>query len=88
MALFDAQAALQDVLSNVFVHDVEPAVSVRALAIADQLRQRASYDAQYLALAEHLGCELWTADERFWNAARPAFPQVRWVGEIRTGTAT
>ena len=41
-----------------------PNLHVRALQLASQLRQGAAYDAHYLALAESLSCELWTADRR------------------------
>jgi predicted nucleic acid-binding protein len=51
-----------------------------ALGLADRLRQDAVYDAHYLALAETLGCELWTADERLYRAASGSFAQVRWLG--------
>lgn len=40
----------------------------RALELADQLWQDAAYDADYLALANTMDCELWTADERFYRA--------------------
>ena len=53
----------------------------RALELASQLDQGAIYDAHYLALAESLGCDLWTADVRFYRAARPSVGNVRWVGE-------
>ncbi|MYB40772.1 MAG: type II toxin-antitoxin system VapC family toxin [Chloroflexi bacterium] len=53
----------------------------RALELASQLDQGAVYDAHYLALADALGCDLWTADERFYRAARPSVDNVRWVGE-------
>ncbi len=33
-----------------------------------RLNRAAAYDSFYLALAESLGCELWTADQRLHNA--------------------
>ena len=53
---------------------------VRALALANEFDQRASYDAHYLALAEELDCEFWTADARFYRAAAPAVDRVRLLG--------
>ena len=58
-----------------------PEIHVRALQLASQLKQNAAYDAHYLALAESLGCELWTAHERFYRAASPSIDNVRWLGE-------
>ncbi len=58
-----------------------PRIYGRALALAGQLGQGATYDAHYLALAETLGCELWTADRRFYRAVHPVVERVRWVGE-------
>lgn len=54
---------------------------VRALELASELRQGAAYDAHYLALAEALGCELWTADERFYRAASASVANARWLGD-------
>ena len=59
-----------------------PGLHVRALQLASQLKQNAAYDAHYLALAESVGCELWTADERFYRAASPSIGNVRWIGEF------
>lgn len=56
-------------------------VQRRALEIAEQFKQAKAYDAQYLALAEHLGCELWTADRRMYNRVKDHLPWVRWVEE-------
>ncbi|MXY36219.1 MAG: type II toxin-antitoxin system VapC family toxin [Dehalococcoidia bacterium] len=54
----------------------------RALEMASELRQGAAYDAHYLALAEALGCEYWTADDRFYRAATTAFPFVHSLGAV------
>ena len=59
-----------------------PDLHVRALQLASLLKQNAAYDAHYLALAESFGCELWTADERFYRAASPSIDNVRWLGEF------
>ena len=59
-----------------------PNLHVRALQLASQLKQNAAYDAHYLALAESFGCELWTADVRFYRAASPSVDNVRWLGEF------
>jgi predicted nucleic acid-binding protein len=53
----------------------------RAWEIAEQYSLPTAYDAHYLALAETLGCELWTADRRLVNALRGALPWVRWLGD-------
>ena len=47
-----------------------------ALDRAYQLNLSASYDAHYLALAERLGIEFWTGDERLYNSVRH---QLSWV---------
>lgn len=65
--------------------EVVPATVERhqsALEWAERLGQARTYDAQYLALAEHLGSVFWTADQRLVNRARQLGVEwVRWVGE-------
>ena len=43
------------------------------------LNRAAAYDSFYLALAETLGCELWTADKRLTRAVNR--PWVHWAGK-------
>ncbi len=66
--------------SRLELHET-PALHGRALQLASELEQGAAYDAHYLALAESLDCELWTADERFFRAASAVSSNVRWIGE-------
>lgn len=48
-----------------------------ALMISDRFDLPATYDAHYLALAENLDCEFWTADKRLARATNNAFPLLR-----------
>jgi predicted nucleic acid-binding protein len=58
----------------------EAGLPARALQLAARHVRRSSYDCYYLALAESLGCDYWTADERFYNAVRGSEKRVRFVG--------
>ena len=72
---------MQDLMTlGVALHET-PGLHVRALQLASQLQQGTAYDAHYLALAESLGCELWTADQRFYRATETA-GNVRWIGNF------
>ena len=82
MSLEEAVGLAKSLLaSGVELHD-PPDLYGRALELASRLNQRAVYDAHYLALAETLECELWTADEMFFRAASPVVENVRWIGEF------
>jgi predicted nucleic acid-binding protein len=48
----------------------------------ERFRMPAAYDAHYLALAQWLRCECWTADGRLWNTVKSEFAWVRWVGAL------
>ncbi len=54
-----------------------------AWELATQLGRPNAYDAHYLALAETLGCEFWTADIRLYNAVKEQLPWVRSVQEAK-----
>lgn len=48
-----------------------------ALELTLTVGTRRSYDAEYIALAHHLGCELWTADLRLARAFERRFDWIR-----------
>lgn len=54
----------------------------RAYELATKFKRPTAYDAQYLALAEHLSCDFWTTDERLYNAIKDDFQQIHWLGSI------
>jgi len=54
---------------------------LRAFDLADRLGRPVAYDTHYLALAEHLGCDFWTADECLANAVQSTLPWVKWLGQ-------
>jgi predicted nucleic acid-binding protein len=67
------------------IRSVSPASSLHeaALVWADRLQHSKAYDAQYLALAEQMGCNLLTADQRLVNATRAL--GITWVEGVDGG---
>lgn len=59
----------------------DDALHEEATDVADRYALPATYDAHYLALADRLGAEFWTADKRLANAVRPHLGWVRLLGE-------
>jgi predicted nucleic acid-binding protein len=51
-----------------------------AYELAVRFNRPRAYETQYLALAERLGCEFWTADERLVNSTQGQFSRIRWLG--------
>lgn len=50
--------------------------------LAQEFNRPAAYDTSYLALAQLLDSELWTADTRLKNALQGRLPYLRWIGEV------
>ena len=57
----------------------EPDLHWRALDLADRFSLPAAYDAHYLAVAELLEGEFWTADRRLARTVQPSLPWVHLV---------
>jgi predicted nucleic acid-binding protein len=51
-----------------------------AYRLAHHFGRPRAYDTQYMALAHHLECDFWTADERLFNAVKTQFSRIRWLG--------
>jgi predicted nucleic acid-binding protein len=55
----------------------------KAFEWARRLQQSKIYDSLYMALAEHLKAEFWTADKRLFNGAKQAgITWIHWIGEV------
>jgi predicted nucleic acid-binding protein len=61
-----------------------PGLYRNTLEIAERYSRPTAYDAHYIALAEFLNCEFWTADYRLINALNGRLPFVRPLREFRT----
>ena len=74
--------ALELITAGLGVQQVD--VSIRsAFDWATRLHQKAAYDGFYLAAAEQLGAEMWTADRALVNNAHQVGASwVHWMGEI------
>ena len=73
-----AQLVQEATLGLPILLEPHTALAAGALRISTTLRLPAAYDAYYLALAEQLGADLWTADVRLKQRAGP------WQERIKT----
>ena len=65
---------VSEALQNIFslgIEDFQPTIYLnqKAMEWASRLNQTVAYDAAYLALAEHLNSEFWTADNKLFKVA-------------------
>jgi predicted nucleic acid-binding protein len=81
MSASAVRLALKAVLSLPLELYGEVALHEQALNLAERLSLPAAYDAHYLALAEWLGAEFWTADRRLAQAVKGTLP---WVCLVET----
>ena len=82
LAVEDAVRLLEYLLaSGIEVRD-DSNLHARALQVSSRLRQGAVYDPHYLALADILDCDYWTANESFYRSAAPSAQNVHWIGEF------
>ncbi len=71
ISIDEGHRALEDVLAlEVDSLPMTPAQTRVAFEWADRLGQRRAYDGFYLALAEEIGAEFWSADRRLVNGTR------------------
>lgn len=74
-----AMANLEDFLRLPIMLLGEPDLYRQALRLTDAF-SLGGHDAQYVALAQMLGCDLWTDDQRVLRAIAGRLPFVRWLG--------
>jgi len=52
----------------------------RAYDLSTRFNRPTAYDSQYLAVAQRLGCDFWTVDERLYNSVANDLGWVKWLG--------
>lgn len=58
-----------------------------AYDLAHQFNRPRAYDSQYMALAQRLDCDFWTADEVLVNSTQVRFKRIRWLGDFQPTTS-
>lgn len=77
----EAEAALEALQAQEIALRHPEGLERTAWGLARRFNRPTAYDTSYVALAQLVGCELWTADERLKNALRGELAYVKWVGE-------
>jgi predicted nucleic acid-binding protein len=78
MTQAQAQSSIQSLLGLPFVLQPSSPLVVRAFEIAQRHNQRI-YECFYVTLAEREGVDLWTSDERLYNALHIHFPFINFI---------
>ncbi len=73
--------ARDQLLSYPVLLHFDDALLKRGYELAEEFNRPTAYDAQYLALAERLSCDFWTADERMFNSVNGKFSSIAWLGD-------
>jgi predicted nucleic acid-binding protein len=76
----DGQVALEKLLAYPIGLHRDTVLLKRAYELSEIHNRPRAYDSQYLALAERLQCDFWTADERLFNAIQGKLPYIYWLG--------
>ena len=79
MSAIAAQKSLRAALALSIHLYSEPLLHKQALDFATRFSLKATYDSHYLALAEHLGVDFWTADRRLVRAVQSKLDWVHLV---------
>ena len=87
ISLADAQRLLRQFLEFPVSISTPPNLYEEALALAEAYNLPAVYDAHYVALAQSLGCDLWTDDRRLLRALGNKLAFVKWIGDYTEGLA-
>jgi predicted nucleic acid-binding protein len=86
LTLEEAEALIDLALDPLEIQAEVPGDARRAIRIAHEVGDERTYDAQYVALAERLSCELWTADRTFWRKAQQFHPYIRLLRNAQQST--
>jgi predicted nucleic acid-binding protein len=81
LSIAEARETLGRFLSLPIELSLPPELHQQALELSIAHELAAVYDANYAALAQLLGCSLWTADRNLVNGVQDKLPFVRWIGD-------
>jgi len=70
---------LEDLLPSLEICELNPQLLRKAWKIAKELDLMHIYDSVYIALAEEIECDFWTADYKLYNISREKFPFVKCI---------